>query len=176
MWFSSDTLQILSRELTEQSGREERVRLLEKMRRAENNELVTGTGLMSLKKTKPEYFLSTEMSQRYGTHPGRERVVSGGFREILNVWSSDASKESLQELSSDHEEADTRIVLHAIDAAVKVITKLMCCAMTQMFSSSSWRTDKISVKKFGCSLVHPEQRDTFQSTKSHCPRRRGGCC
>ena len=59
------------------------------------------------------HFLSTEMSQRYGTHPGRELVVSGGFREILNVWSSDASRESLQELSSDHEEADTRIVLHA---------------------------------------------------------------
>ena len=31
------------------------------------------------------HFLSTEMSQRYGTHPGRERVVSGGFREILDV-------------------------------------------------------------------------------------------
>ena len=37
------------------------------------------------------HFLSTEMSQRYRTHPGRELVVSGGFREILNVWSSDAS-------------------------------------------------------------------------------------
>ena len=65
------------------------------------------------------HFLSTEMSQRYGTHPGRELVVSGGFREILKVWSSDASRESLQELSSDHEEADTRIVLHARDAAVR---------------------------------------------------------
>ncbi|XP_044174163.1 uncharacterized protein LOC122957784 [Acropora millepora] len=59
------------------------------------------------------------MSQRYGTHPGRELVVSGGFREILKVWSSDASRESLQELSLDHEEADTRIVLHARDAAVR---------------------------------------------------------
>ena len=65
------------------------------------------------------HFLSTEMSQRYGTHPGRELVVRGGFREILKVWSSDASRESLQELSSDHEEADTRIVLHARDAAVR---------------------------------------------------------
>ncbi|KAK2554918.1 hypothetical protein P5673_023601 [Acropora cervicornis] len=65
------------------------------------------------------HFLSTEISQRYGTHPGRELVVSGGFREILKVWSSDASRESLQELSSDHEEADTRIVLHARNAAVR---------------------------------------------------------
>ena len=48
------------------------------------------------------HFLSTEMSQRYGTPPGRERVVSRGFREILDVWSADASRESLQELSSDH--------------------------------------------------------------------------
>ena len=30
-------------------------------------------------------------------------MVSEGFREILNVWSSDASRESLQEPSSDHE-------------------------------------------------------------------------
>ena len=50
---------------------------------------------------------------------GRELVVSGGFREIPKVWSSDASRESLQELSSEHEEADTRIVLHARDAAVR---------------------------------------------------------
>ena len=57
------------------------------------------------------HFLSTEMSQRYGRHPGRELVVSGRFIEILNVWLSDASRESLQGLSSDHEEADTRTVL-----------------------------------------------------------------
>ena len=42
-----------------------------------------------------------------------------------------------------------------------VITKLTCCAMAQMFSSSFWRTNKISVKKSGCSLVNPEQRDTL---------------
>ena len=59
------------------------------------------------------------MSQRKGTHPGRELVVCGGFIEILNVWSSDASWESLQGLSSDHEEADTQIVLHARELAVR---------------------------------------------------------
>ena len=87
MWFSTDTFQILSRELPDQSRREERARVLEEMWRAENNELVTGTGLFSLKENKASlaHFLSTEMSQRYGTHPGRELVVSGGFREILNV-------------------------------------------------------------------------------------------
>ena len=121
MRFLTDTFQILSRELPEQSGREERARVLEEMWRAGNNELVTGTGSLSLKENKASlaHFLSTEMSQSYGTHPGRELVVSRGFREILNVWSSSASRESLQELFSDHEEADTRIVLHARDAAVR---------------------------------------------------------
>ena len=47
MWFSSDTLQILSRELPEQSGGEERVSLLKEMLRTGNNELVTGTGLIA---------------------------------------------------------------------------------------------------------------------------------
>ena len=63
------------------------------------------------------HFLSTEMTQRYEAHPRRELVVSGGFNEILKVWSSNTSREDLQELSSDHEEADTRIVLHAKHAA-----------------------------------------------------------
>lgn len=47
------------------------------------------------------------MPQLYGTHPGRELVVSGGFREILTGWSSDASREQELYMSSDHEEADT---------------------------------------------------------------------
>ena len=71
------------------------------------------------KKARLAHFLLTEMSQRKGTHPGRELVVSGGFIEILKVWSYDASRESLQGLSSDHEEADTRIVLHARELAVR---------------------------------------------------------
>ena len=43
------------------------------------------------KKARLAHFLLSEMSQRKGTHPGRELVVIGGFIEILNVWSSDAS-------------------------------------------------------------------------------------
>ena len=45
------------------------------------------------------HFLSAEMSQCWGTHPGRELVASGGFREILNMWSSDVSRELLQPAS-----------------------------------------------------------------------------
>ena len=61
--------------------------------------------------TSSDHFLWTEMSQCYRTHPGHELVDNGGFREILNVWSSDESGESLQQLSSDHKDVDTRTVL-----------------------------------------------------------------
>lgn len=110
-------------------------------------------------------FLSTEMSQRYGTHPRRELVVSGGFKEILKVWSSNASREDLQELSSNHEEADTRIVLHAKDATAKgykqvnvlcrdtdvlvllVAHKQDLCEEIWMFSGTSRRKRYIPVHK-----------------------------
>ena len=79
------------------------------------------------------HFLSTDISQHYETHPGRELVVSGGFKDILKVWSSDASRESLQELSSDHEEADTRIVLHARDATTRGYQKVnILCSDTDV--------------------------------------------
>ena len=103
------------------------------------------------------------MSQRYGAHPGLELVVSGGFREILNVWSSDASRESLQQLPRVRPQ-DTRIVLHARDAAVRGYYQVsLLCHDTDVLRPSFRRTDKISVKKFGCSPVHFEQRDTVQS-------------
>ena len=105
-------------ELPEHSRRQERARVLGEMWRARNNELdrfiVSEESKASL-----AYFRSTEMSQRYGKHPGNELVVSGGFREILNMWSSHASRESLQGLSLDHEGADTRILLYASEAAVR---------------------------------------------------------
>lgn len=63
------------------------------------------------------HFLSTEISERYEPHPPRELVVSGGFNAILRVWSS--TREDLRGLSSSQEEADTRIVLHARDAAAR---------------------------------------------------------
>ena len=109
------------------------------------------------------HFLSTEMSQRYGVHPGLELVVSGGFREILNVWSSDTSRESLQQLPRVRPQ-DIRIVLHARDAAVRGYYQVsLLCRDTDVLRPSFWRTDKISVKKFGYSPVHFEQRDTVQS-------------
>ena len=64
-------------------------------------------------------FLSTEISESYSAPPGRELVINGGFKETLKVWSSDTSRQDVRELASDHEEADTRIVLHARDAAAR---------------------------------------------------------
>lgn len=120
------------------------------------------------------HFLSTEMSQHYRTHPRRQLVVSGGSKEILKVRTFDTSRDDLQ-LSSNHEEAYTCIVLREMQR-LKVKSRLTCCAVTQMFLSSLWRTNKISVKKSGCSLVHPEEKDTYWSTKSHCQRRKGSRC
>lgn len=118
------------------------------------------------------HFLSTEMSQRYGTHPRRELVVSGGFKEILKVWSSSASREDLQELSSNHEEADTRIVLHTRDATAKgykqvnvlcrdtdvlallVAHKQDLCEEIWMFSGTSRRKRYIPVHK----ITLPEEK------------------
>ncbi|CAH3177448.1 unnamed protein product [Porites evermanni] len=65
------------------------------------------------------HFLSTEISESYRAPPGRERVINGGFKDTLKVWSSDTSRQDIRELASDHEEADTRIVLNARDAAAR---------------------------------------------------------
>ena len=65
------------------------------------------------------HFLSTEISESYSAPPGRELVINGGFKDTLKVWSSDTSRQDVRELASDHEEADTRIVLHARDAAAR---------------------------------------------------------
>ena len=65
------------------------------------------------------HFLSTEISENYSAPPGRELVISGGFKDALKVWSSDTSRQDIRELASDQEEADTRIVLHARDAAAR---------------------------------------------------------
>ncbi|CAH3140279.1 unnamed protein product [Porites evermanni] len=65
------------------------------------------------------HFLSTEISESYSAPPGRELVISGGFKDTLRVWSSDTSRQDIRQLASDHEEADTRIVLHARDAAAR---------------------------------------------------------
>ena len=64
-------------------------------------------------------FVSTEISESYSASPGRELVINGGFKETLKVWSSDTSRQDVRELASDHEEADTRIVPHARDAAAR---------------------------------------------------------
>ena len=71
------------------------------------------------KKASLAHFLSTEISENYSAPPGRELVISGGFKKPLKVWSSDTSRQDIRELASDQEEADTRIVLHARDAAAR---------------------------------------------------------
>ena len=80
------------------------------------------------KKASLAHFLSTEISENYSATPGRELVISGGFKDTLKVWSSDTSRQDIRELASDQEEADTRIVLHARDAAARGYNqvKILC--------------------------------------------------
>ena len=57
---------------------------------------------------------------------------------------------------SDHETHELYSTLETL-----LPSSLLCCD-TDVLRPSFWRTDKISVKKFGCSPVHFEQRDTVQ--------------
>lgn len=77
------------------------------------------------------HFPSTEISESYSAPPGRELVINGGFKDTLKVWSSDTSRHDIRELASDHEEADTRIILHARDATAKGYKQvnILCCDM-----------------------------------------------
>ena len=118
------------------------------------------------------HFLSTEMSQSYIPHPRRELVVSGGFNEMLKVWSSDNSREDLEELASNHEEADTRIILHARNATLRgysqvnvlcrdtdVLVLLLAqrqdlCQNIWMFSGTSKRKRYIPIHK----IALPEEK------------------
>ena len=80
------------------------------------------------------HFLSSEMSQSYNAHSRREIVLSGGFSDILKVWSSDMSRDDFEGLASNHEEAYTIIVLHAMDATVRGYSQVnVFCRDTDVF-------------------------------------------
>lgn len=64
-----------------------------------------------------ENFLCTELSQTYHGNARNELVLSGGFVDPTKVWSS--ADRHLAGLASDHEEADTSILLHSRDAAIR---------------------------------------------------------
>ena len=58
------------------------------------------------------YFISTQlMMEERKTHPTRNVITAAGFEEQTAVASSQESDIHL--LQSSHEEADTRIILHA---------------------------------------------------------------
>lgn len=59
-------------------------------------------------------FLSRELAAK-SIDAGYELVVSGGFLNPKDVVSTNKNRDLIQ-LKSDHEEADTRIILHATDA------------------------------------------------------------
>ena len=76
------------------------------------------SGYMASPENKSEYsdFLSNQLTLR--TYK-KEIVTSGGFKDELKVWSSMIIDHS--QLSSNQEEADTRLILHAIACEKKCI-------------------------------------------------------
>ena len=75
---------------------------------------------MGCSQNKSEYanFLSKEL--KWQAPNDKQIVTSAGFKDELEVWSSNDAVDTSQ-LSSTHEEADTRIVLHAINSGFKYI-------------------------------------------------------
>eukprot|EP00745_Piridium_sociabile_P034091 TRINITY_DN5858_c0_g1_i7.p1 TRINITY_DN5858_c0_g1~~TRINITY_DN5858_c0_g1_i7.p1 ORF type:complete len:942 (+),score=252.29 TRINITY_DN5858_c0_g1_i7:556-3381(+) len=61
-------------------------------------------------------FLCTELARKFQNEPGRELVLSGGFADAAKVWTS-TGRDVAQLSSAEHEEADTRMLLHAREAS-----------------------------------------------------------
>ena len=71
-------------------------------------------------------FLCEEFAKVHTEHD-QELIISGGFNDPMKVVSSDPEHDVTQ-LSSNHEEADTRIILHAQEAASRGYEKLVVIA------------------------------------------------
>ena len=65
-------------------------------------------------------FLSCELT-KVQVQPGQELVVAGGFSERERVFST--SRNNIPILCVNHEEADTRLILHAQDACLEGFTR-----------------------------------------------------
>ena len=65
-------------------------------------------------------FLSCELS-KVQVEAGQELIVAGGFTERDRVFST--SRNNIPMLRANHEEADTRLILHAQDACLEGITR-----------------------------------------------------
>ena len=73
---------------------------------------------MGLSKNKSNLadFLSNELIDLAPSLPEREIVTAGGFCDIEAAVSS--TGRDVQILTADHEKADTRLIVHAIDACI----------------------------------------------------------
>ena len=121
-------------------------------------------------------FLSTEISRTYHPQPGRELVLSGGFFDISEVWSSCETRYDFSGLASNHEEADTRLFCMPEMQLLTGTSRLTLYVMIQMSSSFYLHIGNFSVQLFGCSRELLNARNTFQFTEFHCPMRKGVHC
>lgn len=84
------------------------------------------------------------------------------------MWSSDTSQQDIRELASDQEEADTRIVLPACDAAARGYNqvKILCRDMDVLVLLLAHRVDLVTPINMSYSAVfefcvHISQADHF---------------
>lgn len=119
------------------------------------------------------HFHSTEILESYSAPPGRDLVINGAFKDTVKVWSSDTSRQDIRELASDHEEADTRIVLHARDTAESGYKQVTILCRDTTFLSFFCYTESSFVKRYRCLRVHQDKGVAYQFTESRSPRRRG---
>lgn len=70
------------------------------------------------------HFLSEEL-ERHVHDSGQQILISGGFNDPEKMAS--AADTDVSQLQAIHEEADTRILLHAMDATAKGYQQLICC-------------------------------------------------
>ena len=106
-------------------------------------------------KADPAKFLSSELIQR--VPPKNEVVLGGAFDDDKEVWSTNQEND-LRLLRSSHEEADTRMFLHAIHSTCDKI--VVCARDTDVFLLLVHHLTKINCKELW--LMAGTARISFQ--------------
>lgn len=121
--------------------------------------------------------LSTEISQRYTTPREKELVLSGGFSKAKKFWSSNMLRnDELDPLFSDHEEADTRILLQTRDAARKGFKQVNVLCVTPTSLCCCFFIGSNYVMRSGCSQEVEREGDIVQSIEFACQKRSRSYC
>ena len=106
-------------------------------------------------------FLSKELVESRSSHTSKTLVVAGGFADITEVQCTDAQMDTTL-LQANHEEADTRLILHAVHTNAETVVVsardtdvlvLLIAHLDKMRCSQLWMKAGTS-KKPKCIPVH----------------------